>query len=315
MPLLSKKTFIGIKSESTQGTAVVPSASTDYLLAMDVDIKPNIEILERDYSNTFLDRLAHSIGKKFSTVKFKTELKTTGVANFPETPFIAALQACGLINASGTFSPTSTIQSGMYGPAISATIYVYKDGFLHSMVGSIGTVKFTLEAGKIGFAEFEFSGSYVAVASGTNPVPVFGTAIVPICYSASLTLVGVATEIATKIEIDLGNTIAQRDDVNSANGVLGFMITGRSSKGSVDPEVIDAVILSHNHSDHCGKLPALAKKGFRGQVYCTPASKDLLGVVLKDSVNIQEKEAKHRNKTKNHSAPSQNDIGSLAAQL
>ena len=240
MPLLSKKTFIGIKSESTQGTAVVPSASTDYLLAMDVDIKPNIEILERDYSNTFLDRLAHSIGKKFSTVKFKTELKTSGTANTPETGFTAALQACGLINATGTFAPVSTAQSGMYGPAISCTIYVYKDGFLHSMVGSIGTVKFTLEAGKIGFAEFEFSGSYVAVASGTNPTPTFGTAIVPICYSASLTLVGVATEIATKIEIDLGNTIAQRDDVNSANGVLGFMITGRSSKGSVDPEVIDA---------------------------------------------------------------------------
>lgn len=78
-----------------------------------------------------------------------------------------------------------------------------------------------------------------------------------------------------------------------------------------DPEVIDAVILSHNHSDHCGKLPALARKGFRGQVYCTPASKDLLGVVLKDSVNIQEKEAKLRNKTKNRTVPSQNDTFSI----
>lgn len=242
MPLLSKKTFIGIKSESTQGTAVVPSASTDYLLAMDVDIKPNIEILERDYSNTFLDRLAHSIGKKFSTVKFKTELKSSGSANTPEAGMSAALEACGLIDDSsaGTFVPVSTTQSGFYGPSKSCTIYVYKDGFLHSMVGCIGNVKFSLEAGKIGFAEFEFSGSYVAVASSANPTPTFGTTAPPICYSASLTLVGVATEIATKIEIDLGNTIAQRDDVNSANGVLGFMITGRSSKGSVDPEVIDA---------------------------------------------------------------------------
>ena len=238
MPLLSKKTFIGIKSETTQGVIEAPT-STDYLLAMDVDIKPNIEILERDYSNTFLERLAHKIGKKFSTVKFKTELKTTGVANTPETPLIAALQACGLINSSGTFSPTSTIQSGMQGPAISATIYVYKDGFLHSMLGSIGTVKFTLEAGKIGFAEFEFTGSYVAVASGTNPAPNFGTNVVPICYSAGLSLFGSTSHIAGKIEIDLGNTIAQRDDVNSSNGVKGFMITGRSSKGSVDPEVID----------------------------------------------------------------------------
>ena len=240
MPLLSKKTFIGIKSESTQGTAVVPSASTDYLLAMDVDIKPNIEILERDYTHTYLDRLAHSIGKKFSTVKFKTELKTTGVANTPEPAFIAALEACGLIDATvGTFVPVSTIQGGMDGPANSCSIYVYKDGFVHTVAGAIGNVKFTLEAGKIGFAEFEFSGSYVAVVSATNPVPVFGTAIVPICYSAGLSLFGSTSHIAGKIEIDLGNTIAQRDDVNSANGVKGFMITGRSSKGSVDPEVID----------------------------------------------------------------------------
>ena len=61
----------------------------------------------------------------------------------------------------------------------------------------------------------------------------------PICYSAGLSLFGSTSHIAGKIEIDLGNTIAQRDDVNSANGVLGFIITGRSSKGSVDPEVID----------------------------------------------------------------------------
>ena len=239
MPLLSKKTFIGIKAEAAQGDAVA-ATTADFLLAMDVDIKPNIEILERDYSNTFLDRLAHSIGKKFSTVKFKTELKTTGTANIPEPAFIAALEACGLIDATvGTFVPVSTIQSGMYGPANSCSIYVYKDGFLHTVAGAIGNVKFTLEAGKIGFAEFEFSGSYVAVASATNPVPVFGTAIVPICYSAGLSLFGSTSHIAGKIEIDLGNTIAQRDDVNSANGVKGFMITGRSSKGSVDPEVID----------------------------------------------------------------------------
>ncbi len=239
-PLLSKKTFIGIKSETTQGTALAPSASTDYLLAMDVEIKPNIEILERDYVNSFLDRRSHSIGKKYSTLKFKTELKGTGTVDTPEAGFTAALQACGLINATGLFSPVSTYQSGMQGPAISATIYVFRDGLLHSMAGSIGNVKFTLEAGKIGFAEFEFSGSYIAVSSTSNPTPTFDTTSPPICYSSTLTLVGVATEIASKIEIDLGNTIAQRDDVNSANGILGFTITGRSSKGSIDPEVIDA---------------------------------------------------------------------------
>ena len=58
MPKLSKKTFIGIKTETTQGTSIDSSfGATDYILAMDVEIKPVIELNERDYFRTSLDRL------------------------------------------------------------------------------------------------------------------------------------------------------------------------------------------------------------------------------------------------------------------
>ena len=58
-----------------------------------------------------------------------------------------------------------------------------------------------------------------------------------------------------------------------------------------DPAEIECVVLSHAHIDHCGRLPLLVKRGFRGAIYCTDATADLLGVMLKDSGFIHEKEA------------------------
>lgn len=63
-----------------------------------------------------------------------------------------------------------------------------------------------------------------------------------------------------------------------------------------DPAEIDYVILSHAHIDHCGRIPLLIKRGFKGAIYCTDATADLLDVMLKDSGYIHEKEAEWKNK-------------------
>jgi metallo-beta-lactamase family protein len=58
-----------------------------------------------------------------------------------------------------------------------------------------------------------------------------------------------------------------------------------------DPTALDAVVLSHAHIDHCGNLPNLVRQGYEGPIYCTPATRDLLRVMLHDSARIQEEEA------------------------
>lgn len=63
-----------------------------------------------------------------------------------------------------------------------------------------------------------------------------------------------------------------------------------------DPAEIDYVILSHAHIDHCGRIPLLVKRGFKGDIYCTDATADLLDIMLKDSGYIHEKEAQWKNK-------------------
>jgi len=57
-----------------------------------------------------------------------------------------------------------------------------------------------------------------------------------------------------------------------------------------DPRELDAVILSHAHNDHIGRLPRLIREGFRGPIYCTHATGDITGVMLRDSARIQKDE-------------------------
>jgi metallo-beta-lactamase family protein len=68
------------------------------------------------------------------------------------------------------------------------------------------------------------------------------------------------------------------------------------SKLPVEPAGIDSVILTHAHIDHSGYLPLLARQGFRGSVYCSPATFNLCRILLPDSGYLQEEEAEFANR-------------------
>ncbi len=62
------------------------------------------------------------------------------------------------------------------------------------------------------------------------------------------------------------------------------------------PREVHAVILSHAHIDHAGRLPLLVKGGFPGVIHCTPATRDLCAIMLADSAHIQSEDARFLNK-------------------
>lgn len=85
-----------------------------------------------------------------------------------------------------------------------------------------------------------------------------------------------------------------------------------------NPAGIGAVLLSHAHIDHIGYLPLLVRQGFRGPVYCTPATADLARVLLPDSAHLQEEEAERANRrgySKHHPALPLYTMADAAAAL
>jgi metallo-beta-lactamase family protein len=63
-----------------------------------------------------------------------------------------------------------------------------------------------------------------------------------------------------------------------------------------DPAKVDAVILTHTHLDHIGRVPRLVKQGFRGPVYCTPPTRELAEILLLDAAHLQQEDAGYLNR-------------------
>ncbi len=61
---------------------------------------------------------------------------------------------------------------------------------------------------------------------------------------------------------------------------------------SFDPLSLDAVIVSHAHNDHIGRIPCLTRAGYRGPIYSTAPTADILGTMLRDSARIQREDAR-----------------------
>lgn len=89
----------------------------------------------------------------------------------------------------------------------------------------------------------------------------------------------------TQILLDCGLFQGMGEATDQLNGFFGF-----------DPKAVTYVILSHAHIDHCGLLPRLVAEGFKGNIYCTPATMDLARILIMDSAKIQTQDAEYANR-------------------
>jgi metallo-beta-lactamase family protein len=85
-----------------------------------------------------------------------------------------------------------------------------------------------------------------------------------------------------RILLDCGLFNSERIDPSSPNRELSF-----------DPRALDAVIVSHAHNDHIGRLPCLIRAGYAGPIYTTRATGDIANVMLRDSARIQREEVRN----------------------
>ena len=95
----------------------------------------------------------------------------------------------------------------------------------------------------------------------------------------------ITTDSGHTILLDCGMYQGKGEETDADNRDLGF-----------DPKTLDCVVLSHAHIDHSGLIPYIVKQGFKGEVYCTPATRDLCALMLADTAFIQEQDVRTYNK-------------------
>jgi len=106
--------------------------------------------------------------------------------------------------------------------------------------------------------------------------------------TGSCHLVGCA---GRRILIDCGLYQGSREIAEENAGDFGF-----------DPAGIDFVLLTHAHLDHCGRLPLLTRRGFRGEIIATTATQELARLVMLDAAHLQEEEARSNSHRPRHDA-------------
>ncbi|MCU0622683.1 MAG: MBL fold metallo-hydrolase [Gemmatimonadaceae bacterium] len=108
----------------------------------------------------------------------------------------------------------------------------------------------------------------------------------------TLTFMGAAREVTgschlveaggTTVALDCGLFQGRRAESRAKNEQL-----------PCDPDTLSALVLSHAHIDHAGRLPFLVAQGWRGDIFATAATRDLCGLMLRDSAHIQAKDAEY----------------------
>ncbi|SDM82884.1 metallo-beta-lactamase family protein [Daejeonella rubra] len=89
----------------------------------------------------------------------------------------------------------------------------------------------------------------------------------------------------TKILLDCGMFQGMGEETDALNEHFGF-----------NPAEVNYLILSHAHIDHSGLIPRLVAQGFKGEIYCTAATMDLVRILLMDSAKIQQQDSEYSNK-------------------
>lgn len=226
--LLTNRTVLLAKVESTYGTDPTPAVSANEVEVYDLSIKPVFDKVERKPLRASLSPLPSYKSKIMYEITFTTELKgsgTAGTAGRLDPLFVA----CGMTSTdNGTVSTIYTPGN----PSGSVTLWVYKDGLIFKSQGCRGNFEIVAEAGKIAQVKWTFKGKYNVPIDGAMVSPTYETTIGQLLESTTTQVSGFSGHTRS-YSIDMGNSIADRASLNSANAMVGVMIGSRNPTGKL----------------------------------------------------------------------------------
>lgn len=237
MPLLRQRSIILAKEETTEGVDAVPTPAANALLAFDVQVNPIGEKLTRDPVRETLSPASILIGSRHYEVTFQTEVYHSGTAD-------VASRLGALFKACGMSETVTALSDVTYKPASSGhksvTIYVYRDGLVHKILGCRGTWELIAQAGHPARINWRFLGKYQEPLDEALPAPTLEANALtpPKALAAALTFNGLTNFVVQQLQIVLGNALAVRPDINDPHGVAGIVVTNRAGAGSFNPEAV-----------------------------------------------------------------------------
>jgi hypothetical protein len=233
MVMISKRSILLAKTETTYGVDPTPSESTDAFLGIDAVIKETFEPAERPIQQSSLSMRPSLRGKRFAEIKFKLELQGSGTAGTAPRHG-RLLEACGL---SETIVPSTSVTYKPKSSSIeSVTIYLYMDGRLHKVTGAVGDFVLTAEAGNTGIYDFTFNGLYNAPTVVALPSATYESSTPVVIKNQTFSYNSKTTLIVNKFVLSSSNEVSQRPSLSSSDGISGFIITARKPTFTVDPE-------------------------------------------------------------------------------
>jgi hypothetical protein len=233
--MLTKRRLLAAKIETTKGTAIAITASTDGAMNIyNVKLNAPNDKTEREQQGTF-NRLKGVVGKRMATISFDVDIVGKGASSATPLEASTFLPCCAFANSSGTFTRTADVTAQS-----TCTIILYKDGKKHSLVGCMGTFKDVLTDGERGVRSYTFTGKYPITSNPADAslpsLPTFPTTIPPRGL-ATFTIAGVSALPRTAtVTFDAGNTVKLLEDITDETGYAYCVVSDAKATIAITPE-------------------------------------------------------------------------------
>ena len=249
------KTTLYSKIETTSGTDSTPTAAANAVQAFDVDISPKPDMKQRAPGHADRSAYAEIRGKTVFDIKFKVELKGSGVINTAPR-YAPLLRACDRLE---TINAGTNIVYSMALVSETCTIWVNIDGVLHKMAGCAGDCDIDLTSGEVPYLVFTMTGVYALPTDSVIETQTYDSTLPNIVKGVTATF-GNYAAIIEKTSLKFGNSVVERTSLAAAEGVLAFMVGNRNPSGVITCEMVLRATLSGDFASyfHSGTTKALS---------------------------------------------------------
>ena len=231
MALLTRKSVLAAKIETTSGTYESMTNSECVITATNASMSPNFEILERPQQGSF-QRNAAAIGLRGATCTFRTDWYGDGADTAPAWAE-QLLPACALTQTAEAFA-VATEAPGTNVKTLSLAHYL--DGKVYKMSGAVGTFQVNFETGKPVTIDWTFTGKWEGEADDTLLTPTPQTRQ-PMRFANATFGLSAWAPCLQSLTLNIGNVVQMRECQNgSETGYLAGIITDRVSQISFNPE-------------------------------------------------------------------------------